>query len=90
MRLAATLLPGGRTCHARFAFPAPLPREDVPRSVTATGRGQVLIQCCAVVWDEVGTASAAALDAADACMSDLRQCDEPFGGALVLLGGDLR
>ena len=89
--LAATLLPGGRTCHARFGFPVPMPREDVPWSVTAaTGRGQVLIQCCAVVWDEVGTASAAALDAADACMRDLRQCDEPFGGALVLLGGDLR
>ena len=89
--LAATLLPGGRTCHARFGFPVPLPREDVPWSVTAaTGRGQVLIQCSVLVWDEIGTASAAALDAADACMRDLRQCDEPFGGALVLLGGDLR
>ena len=89
--LATTLLPGGRTRHARFGFSVPLPREDVPWSViAATGRGQVLIQSCAVVWDEVGTASAAALDAADACMRDLRQCDEPFGGALVLLGGDLR
>ena len=34
--LAATLLPGGRTCHARFGFLVPLPREDVPWSVTAT------------------------------------------------------
>ena len=89
--LAATLLPGGRTCHARFGFPVPLPREDVPWSVTAaSGRGQVLAQCGALIWDEVGTASAAALDAADACMQDLRQSDEPFGGALVVLGGDLR
>eukprot|EP00439_Symbiodinium_sp_Y106_P070792 s675_g12.t1 len=53
--LAATLLPGGRTRHARFGFSVPLPREDVPWSViAATGRGQVLIQSCAVVWDEVG------------------------------------
>eukprot|EP00439_Symbiodinium_sp_Y106_P071489 s675_g12.t2 len=82
--LAATLLPGGRTRHARFGFSVPLPREDVPWSViAATGRGQVLIQSCAVVWDEVGTASAAALDAADACLRELRPCDEPFGGALV-------
>ena len=36
--LAATLLPGGRTCHARVGFLVPLPREDVPWSVTtATG-----------------------------------------------------
>ena len=27
--LAATLLPGGRTCHARVGFLVPLPREDV-------------------------------------------------------------
>ena len=69
----------------------PLPRENVPWSVTAaSGRGQVLAQCGALIWDEIGTASAAALDAADACMQDLRQSDEPFGGALVVLGGDLR
>ena len=34
--LAATLLPGGRTWHARVGFLVPLPREDVPWSVTTT------------------------------------------------------
>lgn len=28
--LAASLLPGGRTCHSRFGFPVPLPRSDIP------------------------------------------------------------
>ena len=50
----------------------------------------MLAQCGALIWDEVGTASAAALDAADACVQDLLQNDQPFGGALVVLGGDLR
>lgn len=91
--LAATLLPGGRTCHARFGLPVPLPRgpDVIPCSVTSTsGKGQLLAQCGALVWDEIATTPAAALDAANACMQDLRQSEEPFGGALVVLGGDFR
>ena len=89
--LAASLLPGGRTCHARFGFPVPVPREHVPWRVTArTGKGQVLIRARLLLWDEVVTAPGGALDAADACLRDLCQIDQPFGGKIVVLGGDLR
>ena len=38
--LAVALLPGGRTCHARFGFLVPLPRYNVPWNVTArSGKG---------------------------------------------------
>eukprot|EP00435_Cladocopium_sp_Y103_P060653 s247_g22.t1 len=89
--LAASLLPGGRTCHARFGFPVSIPQEHVPWRVKArTGKGQVLIRTSLLLWDEVVTAPAGALDAADACLRDLCQCDKPFGGKVVVLGGDLR
>lgn len=42
------------------------------------------------MWDEFGTASAAAIDAADACLRDICQVDLPFGGKVAVLGGDLR
>ena len=89
--LAASLLPGGRTCHARFGFPVPLPRDHVPWNITArSGKGQLLARAQLLIWDEVGTASAAALDAADECLRDICSSDAPFGGKVVLLAGDLR
>ena len=64
--LAASLLPGGRTCHARFGFPVPIPREHVSwRMKARTGKGQVLIRASILLWDEVVvSAPAGALDAA--------------------------
>ena len=89
--LAAALLPGGRTCHARFGFPVPLPRYNVPWNVTArSGKGQLLARSRVLLWDEIGTAPAAAVDAADACLQDLCDNSSPFGGKVVVFGGDLR
>ncbi len=83
--LAASLLPGGRTCHARFGFPVPLPPTDVPWSVRArTGKGQLLIRARALIWDEVPPAPASVMEAADRCLRDLCQVDLPFGGKVVL------
>ncbi len=89
--LAASLLPGGRTCHARFGFPVPLPAESVPWRVTArTGKGQVLMKARIILRDEVSTTPARAMDAANACLQDLCGSELPFGGKLVIFGGDTR
>ena len=89
--LVASLLPGDRICHARFDFPVPSPRDKMPWNITArNGKDQVLIRSKFLLWDEVGTISAAAADVADACLRDLCKIDIPLGGKLVVLGGDLR
>ena len=89
--LAASLLPGGRTCHARFGFPVPLPPESVPWRVTArTGKGQLLMKARIILWDEVSTTPARAMDAANACLQDLCGSELPFGGKIVVFGGDTR
>ncbi|CAE7630556.1 unnamed protein product, partial [Symbiodinium sp. CCMP2592] len=46
-------------------------------------------RCTVLLWDEVGTAAANAVDAADACLQDLCDNSAPFAGKVVLLGGDL-
>ena len=89
--LAAAILPGGRTCHSRFGFPVPLPRDNVPWRVTArSGKGQLLARARVLLWDEISTAPGAAVDAADACFQDICQSPLPFAGKVVVFGGDLR
>ena len=58
-----------------------------PRSVAA----DLLRDAAILVWDEAPTAPKAALKAADELLRDLMcQPDVPFGGKVVVLGGDCR
>ena len=90
--IAALLLEGGRTAHSRFRLPVPLPLEGVvcnvkPRSVLA----DLLRDAAIIVWDEAPTAPKAAVQAVDELFRDLLGCSHlPFGGKVVVLGGDWR
>ena len=43
-----------------------------------------------ILWDEVSTTPARAMDAANACLQDLCGSELPFGGKIVVFGGDTR
>ena len=89
--IAATLLVGGRTCHSRFGLPVPMPRDNVPSTLTAqSSRAEVLRQASLIVWDEAPMAPTEALDAVDRLLRDFMDNDLPFGGKILVLGGDFR
>jgi hypothetical protein len=95
--IAATLLQGGRTCHSRFGLPVPLPRDAVASTIAAqSNRAKVLQEARLIVWDEAPMAPKEALEAVDMLLRDLmgledeRNRDIPFGGKVLVLGGDFR
>ena len=89
--IATVLLEGGRTCHSRFGLPVPMPREDVTSSVKAqSARAEVLRQARLIVWDEAPMAPREALECVDMLLRDLLGNDLPFGGKVLVLGGDFR
>ena len=89
--IAAVLLQGGRTCHSRFGLPVPMPRDAVSSSIKAqSDRAEVLRQARLIVWDEAPMAPREALECVDVLLRDLTRVDEPFGGKVVVLGGDYR
>ena len=48
-----TLVPGGRTCHATFGFPVPLPSANVTSSIAyQSGRAELLRRADIIFWDE--------------------------------------
>ena len=86
--VAATLLEGGRTCHSTFGFPVPMPRENVPSSISAqSGRADVLRQAAFIVWDEAPMSPSEAVIAADTLLQDFCGVDDPFGGKTILFAG---
>lgn len=52
--------------------------------------GRLLQQCKLIVWDECTMAHKKSVEALDRTLKDLRNNQEIFGGALILLSGDFR
>ncbi|CAK0827748.1 unnamed protein product [Prorocentrum cordatum] len=89
--IAALLLEGGRTCHSRFGLPAPLPAEDAQSNIAATSaRAEALRRAAVIVQDEAPMAPREALQCVDDLRRDSMNSDAPFGGKILLMGGDFR
>ena len=90
--VAATLLPGGKTCHSTFGLPVPLPKEDVQSNIAGqSGRAEFLRQAILLIWDEAPMSPSEAVDAADQLLRFVTGVnDRPFGGKTVVFAGDFR
>ena len=89
--IAAQLLPGGTTAHSLFGLPIDMPKHDAMSSIRAQEpRAEVLRRAVLILWDEVSMVPLAALDCVDRLLRDLTGDSRPFGGKVLLLGGDFR
>lgn len=94
--IAALLLQGGRTAHSRFKIPLDI-TEFSSCSISRGSRLAELIEATdLIIWDEAPMTSRFAFDAVDRTFRDLLQLkdpevkEKPFGGKVVVLGGDFR
>uniref|UniRef100_UPI00358EA589 uncharacterized protein n=1 Tax=Myxine glutinosa TaxID=7769 RepID=UPI00358EA589 len=88
--IAATLLAGGRTLHHRFKLPVPI-LENSTCNISPTSKdADTLRKANLFIWDEAPMAPAYALAAVDRCLRDVTSNNIPFGGKVLLLGGDFR
>ncbi|GBN56753.1 hypothetical protein AVEN_270976-1 [Araneus ventricosus] len=89
-RIAATLLSGGRTAHSIFKIPLTLNATSTCNLKPNTSEAKILLDAKVIVWDEAPMTHVHAFLAVDRLLKDLTKCDEPFGGKMILLGGDFR
>ncbi|GBL66261.1 hypothetical protein AVEN_260218-1 [Araneus ventricosus] len=88
--IAATLLSGGRTAHSIFKIPLTLNATSTCNLKPNTSEAKILLNAKVIVWDEAPMTHVHAFLAVDRLLKDLTKCDEPFGGKIILLGGDFR
>jgi hypothetical protein len=43
-----------------------------------------------IIWDEVAITRRQAVETLDRSLQDIMDCNEPFGGNVVVIGGDFR
>ncbi|XP_057456402.1 uncharacterized protein LOC130747469 [Lotus japonicus] len=94
--IAALLLPGGRTTHSLFSIPLNLDEDSCCGVMLGTAKAELLQSASLIIWDEAPMVSKYAFEALDRTMRDLMKSDvngngdKPFGGKVVVLGGDFR
>nr|AAD25596.1 putative helicase [Arabidopsis thaliana] len=90
--IASLLLEGGRTAHSRSGIPLN-PNEFTTCNMKAgSDRANLVKEASLIIWDEAPMMSRHCFESLDRSLSDIcGNCDnKPFGGKVVVFGGDFR
>ena len=88
--IAARLLEGGTTAHRRFNIPIKLTSHTICKIKSNTVWGRTLLGAKLIIWDEAPMQSRWGFEAVDRSLRLLTKVEEPFGGKVVVFGGDFR
>nr|XP_047144013.1 ATP-dependent DNA helicase pif1-like [Hydra vulgaris] len=88
--IAATLLTNGSTLHGLFKLPVPILDNSTCNVTPNSIQGQILWQVSLFMLDETSMIPKHALNAMDRLLKDVCNNNFPFGGKVILFGGDFR
>ena len=88
--IASLLLPGGRTAHSKFAIPVPATENSTCNIHQGSELAELLKVTKLIVWDEAPMCHKFAFEALDKSLKDIMQNNLPFGGKIMVFGGDFR
>ena len=85
---AATLLAGSRMFHSRFKAPLQPDATSVCSIKGQSTLAEVIHPTKLIIWDEAPMTHHHLLEALDRTLRDLMDDDLPFGGKVIVIGGD--
>lgn len=88
--LAATLLRNGKTVHTGFGIPLDVNEKTYSRFTQRSKEYQELLKTSVIIWDEISMCHMHLFNAVDRSLRDLLNTNKPFGGIVVVVGGDFR
>ncbi|KAL7085980.1 hypothetical protein ACP275_14G310800 [Erythranthe tilingii] len=94
--IASLLIPGGRTAHSRFAIPFKVHEESTCNIACESPLAELIMKAKLIIWDEAPMIHKHCFEAVHQSLKDiLSQSDpenenKPFGGKIVVCGGDFR
>lgn len=83
-------MPYGRTAHLTFGIPPKLLHNSVSSIAKHSQKADVLKHSKLIIWDEAPMTHRHALELVNRLLQDLMDSDLPFGGKVMVLGGDFR
>ncbi|XP_040989063.1 ATP-dependent DNA helicase PIF2-like [Juglans microcarpa x Juglans regia] len=88
--VVASILPGGQTTHSRFKIPLNADKDSTCNVVKQGSLAKLLRLTKLIIWDEAPMSTKYSIEALDKMLRDINDIDLPFGGKVIVLGGDFR
>ncbi|XP_058810656.1 ATP-dependent DNA helicase PIF2-like [Phymastichus coffea] len=88
--IATTLLPNGRTVHKTFGLPVPTFNNSSSNIKIQSDEGMLLKNTKVFIWNEAPMAPRCGLEIVNRSFKYIMNNDLPFGGKIMVLGGDFR
>ena len=88
--IAALLLLGGRTVHSRLKVPIDINELSVCNIPKQSSLAQLIKRTRLLVWDEACMSNKHIAECVDRSLRDICSSGLPFGGKVMVLGGDFR
>lgn len=88
--IAANLFEGGKTYFNQFKLVPPLNETSTSNIKNNSSDAEIIRSATAIIWDEATMAPGIALTAIDRILKEIMNNRKPFGGKVLLLGGDFR
>ena len=88
--IAAILLPDGKTVHKTFGLGVPIFSDSTSSFGIESPEAIELKNMDVIIWDEAPMAPRYALEVIDRTLKDIMKNNLPFGGKIMILGGDFR
>ena len=88
--IASTLLPGGQTTHKTFCLPIPCHENSTCRISPSSDYAEKLRSTLFLIIDEASMLDRYQFEAIDRMLRDITSNNVPFGGKILVLGGDFR
>ncbi|XP_071901036.1 uncharacterized protein [Coffea arabica] len=86
--VAASILPGGRTAHSRFKIPLDVSANKICQIGKQNSVARLITLAKLILWDEASMAKKDIVEAFDLLLKEVMDFDKPFGGKVVVFGGD--
>ncbi|XP_057250108.1 uncharacterized protein LOC130591189 [Beta vulgaris subsp. vulgaris] len=88
--IAAANIVTGRTAHSRFKIPLDHTVSKACNVSKQSGLAALLKEACLIIWDESSMARKENIESLDLLLRDLCDPNVPFGGKVIVFGGDFR
>jgi hypothetical protein len=88
--IASLIMPGGRTAPSVFKIPIKISDGSICKFSKQSDMVNLLCREALIIWDEVAMTKRQPVETLDISLQDIMGCELPFGGKVMVFGGDFR
>jgi hypothetical protein len=88
--IAASIMPGGCTAHSVFKIPIKISDGSICMFLKQSDTIALLYKVALIIWYEVAMTKRQSIETLDRSLQDIMGCELPFGGKVMVFGGNFR